>query len=500
MSQQSLEINLAVRTKQRLSGRVAHTDGIQYDLRDWSCTLFDGRTGPSANSTQLPYIREAEFHLHETFDNPNRAVKHSPFRVQERGWGEFDLGISIWFVDCPRAYHIVHDLNFQEGESYVKRYDFVVPNPSSRLLAQFNKHSTVSRKTVPARSVKSHKAPPPSSSAAKPTSSPAGRDRSSDSCITSSSSDNGRSRVPEKRREIEEMPESKKRYKSTASQRKKTSISPAQRQIRLANPSPTTDKQRKPHAVVDAAGIWRRSHSKSAIPAAKGRQSAVQRTHVPMTESPATNKRIQEDKQAVSLSSLPGAGRTTPPAVKQQAVLAASLAGMKVPKKKSALVASTVAPMTKEAQEANREAFVRERERKRQMEYSETKDLNGDSMKKEGGAVALGKLEQRSLLTDTIANNYKEETNLSSGTTSAATKKEFIRENAFSMDEDTTMEFLILTHRLRVQQGSPEQADSVTKLATEEVENDGIYSLDLSTLNSGAIHQLWTFIKQSATA
>ncbi|KAJ2022283.1 hypothetical protein GGI06_001883 [Coemansia sp. S85] len=84
--------------------------------------------------------------------------------VEEEGWGEFDLVIMVHFVNCPEPYKIVHDLNFHSGELYRKSYDFVIPNPSPGFLALFNKHTTVSRKTIPARATKARKGPPRDSS------------------------------------------------------------------------------------------------------------------------------------------------------------------------------------------------------------------------------------------------------------------------------------------------------------------------------------------------
>ncbi|KAJ2492110.1 transcription factor TFIIF complex subunit Tfg3 [Coemansia sp. RSA 2050] len=157
------EVTLAVRTQHQQTGHYVQADGVEYSLRTWSCTVQEGRA-KGTNALQLPYVKKVEFILHETFENPHRVVSHPPFKVEEEGWGEFDLVIMVHFVNCPEPYKIVHDLNFHSGESYRKSYDFVIPNPSPGFLALFNKHTTVSRKTIPARATKAHKGPPRDSS------------------------------------------------------------------------------------------------------------------------------------------------------------------------------------------------------------------------------------------------------------------------------------------------------------------------------------------------
>ncbi len=36
-------------------------------------------------------LRDVEFHLHESFEQPVRVVRQPPFEVTEVGWGEFEI-------------------------------------------------------------------------------------------------------------------------------------------------------------------------------------------------------------------------------------------------------------------------------------------------------------------------------------------------------------------------------------------------------------------------
>ncbi|KAJ1741823.1 transcription factor TFIIF complex subunit Tfg3 [Coemansia sp. RSA 989] len=153
------EVMLAVQTQHHQTGRSVVANGVEYSLRRWSCALVEGRPR-SSNAAQLPYVKKVEFILHETFKNPHRVVHHPPFKVEEEGWGEFDLVVIVHFINCQEPYRITHDLNFHVGEYYENKYPLIVPNPSAAFLALFNKHTTVSRKTIPARATKARKGPP----------------------------------------------------------------------------------------------------------------------------------------------------------------------------------------------------------------------------------------------------------------------------------------------------------------------------------------------------
>lgn len=39
------------------------------------------------------------FKLHDTYNNPTRSIESPPFQVTETGWGEFEIGVKIYFVN-----------------------------------------------------------------------------------------------------------------------------------------------------------------------------------------------------------------------------------------------------------------------------------------------------------------------------------------------------------------------------------------------------------------
>ena len=58
------------------------------------------------------------------------AFKRPPFRIQETGWGEFDMIIALTAVDKGGEHTIAHDLNFQ-NERYESKHTVVsISSPS----------------------------------------------------------------------------------------------------------------------------------------------------------------------------------------------------------------------------------------------------------------------------------------------------------------------------------------------------------------------------------
>lgn len=58
------------------------------------------------------------------------AFKSPPFRIEEEGWGEFDMTIGLTALD--KEHNVPHDLNFQQNR-YEAKHTIVrlrPPNPN----------------------------------------------------------------------------------------------------------------------------------------------------------------------------------------------------------------------------------------------------------------------------------------------------------------------------------------------------------------------------------
>lgn len=62
------------------------------------------------------------------------AIKKVPFKIQEEGWGEFDMEIMLSAVDKGGDHTLAHDLNFQT-ERYEAKHPIVSLSGTSASLA-----------------------------------------------------------------------------------------------------------------------------------------------------------------------------------------------------------------------------------------------------------------------------------------------------------------------------------------------------------------------------
>ncbi|OBA21951.1 SAS complex, SAS5 subunit/transcription initiation factor IID, subunit 14 [Metschnikowia bicuspidata var. bicuspidata NRRL YB-4993] len=104
-----------------------------YPMRQWSIEITmlndQGAVIPATILDKVTYT------LHPTFANPIRALKQPPFKVEEQGWGEFDIPIAVHLVGIPgkqgeRKFN--HDLNFLQ-ETYTVDHVILVPLKNAQL-------------------------------------------------------------------------------------------------------------------------------------------------------------------------------------------------------------------------------------------------------------------------------------------------------------------------------------------------------------------------------
>ncbi|XP_071945679.1 YEATS domain-containing protein 4-like [Antedon mediterranea] len=54
---------------------------------------------PVKNEDMSTYIKKIQFKLHESYASPIRVVTKPPYEITETGWGEFEIGIKLFFID-----------------------------------------------------------------------------------------------------------------------------------------------------------------------------------------------------------------------------------------------------------------------------------------------------------------------------------------------------------------------------------------------------------------
>ncbi|KAK9365914.1 yeats family-domain-containing protein [Lipomyces kononenkoae] len=107
-----------------------------FPMRKWSVKIT--LVGPSGADVPANIFDKVTYKLHPTFQNPNRTLKKPPFKLEEQGWGEFDMTIVMHAVDKGGEKSIIHDLNFLESK-YVTEHKLSFPSSRpllSKLLAE----------------------------------------------------------------------------------------------------------------------------------------------------------------------------------------------------------------------------------------------------------------------------------------------------------------------------------------------------------------------------
>ncbi|KAF9252643.1 hypothetical protein DTO013E5_661 [Penicillium roqueforti] len=80
------------------------------------------------------------YHLHPSFgERATQVFKHPPFRIQEEGWGEFDMSIEL---TADKSYTIQHDLNFAQTR-YESKHVLTFKNPKPALMAALRESGPV---------------------------------------------------------------------------------------------------------------------------------------------------------------------------------------------------------------------------------------------------------------------------------------------------------------------------------------------------------------------
>ncbi|CCD25039.1 TATA-binding protein-associated factor TAF14 NDAI_0E02220 [Naumovozyma dairenensis CBS 421] len=124
----SVRRTIRIKTKQDILPDVPPVEG--FPVRKWSIeiVLIDEETKQEIPATIFDKVI---YHLHPTFENPNRTVTEVPFKIEEQGWGGFPLDISVFFLEKAGDLKISHDLNFLKNTYEV---DHIIQVPINKPL------------------------------------------------------------------------------------------------------------------------------------------------------------------------------------------------------------------------------------------------------------------------------------------------------------------------------------------------------------------------------
>ncbi|KAK9461656.1 yeats family-domain-containing protein [Lipomyces oligophaga] len=107
-----------------------------FPMREWSVKI--SLVGPSGEEVPANIFDKVTYKLHPTFNNPNRVMKKPPFKLEEQGWGEFDMTILLHVMDKGGERTLVHDLNFLQAKYDVThKFSFPTNRPAlAKVLAE----------------------------------------------------------------------------------------------------------------------------------------------------------------------------------------------------------------------------------------------------------------------------------------------------------------------------------------------------------------------------
>ncbi|MCJ1256124.1 hypothetical protein MMC24_003944 [Lignoscripta atroalba] len=112
-----------------------------FPLRKWNIQIF--LLNEHGDETPASIFSKATYKLHPSFEK--RAIQvftTAPFKIQEEGWGEFDMEIVLSAMDKGGEFPLQHDLNFQNGR-YEAKHPITFKNPKPGLLAALKESGPV---------------------------------------------------------------------------------------------------------------------------------------------------------------------------------------------------------------------------------------------------------------------------------------------------------------------------------------------------------------------
>ncbi|KAF2213074.1 hypothetical protein CERZMDRAFT_40155 [Cercospora zeae-maydis SCOH1-5] len=119
-------------TNQRVTNDPPEVEG--FPMRAWDIGIY--LVGPDGEDMTASCFEKATYLLHESFGKRMRqSFKHPPFEIKEKGWGEFDMQITLVPIGAPKGgdQTLQHDLNFQQ-ERYESTHSVTFRNPKGELL------------------------------------------------------------------------------------------------------------------------------------------------------------------------------------------------------------------------------------------------------------------------------------------------------------------------------------------------------------------------------
>lgn len=98
-------------------GTIAMWQGKKADeqhTHKWSCYV----RGLNNDEDISYFVKKVVFQLHPSFPEPIKVAEKFPFEIHQTGWGEFDIGVKIFFVDpAEKPVEVTHGLKLYPDQN-----------------------------------------------------------------------------------------------------------------------------------------------------------------------------------------------------------------------------------------------------------------------------------------------------------------------------------------------------------------------------------------------
>jgi len=129
-----LKRKIKIVTEQRIKDTNAALGEGELPIRKWNIEIFS--VLDNGDAVPATIFDRVLYELHPSF-GPKRAKqsrKEAPFRIEEEGWGEFEMFIHLSPLGKSPEIVLPHDLNFQQNR-YETFHDVAFKSPKPELLA-----------------------------------------------------------------------------------------------------------------------------------------------------------------------------------------------------------------------------------------------------------------------------------------------------------------------------------------------------------------------------
>lgn len=182
--------------------------------RTWKITLVAMEGEKEVKGKLSVILDHVCYILHPTFEEPRRVKTEEPYVLEEKGWGEFDMRILLYFADNltdPKI--LTFDLNFAQSDySIICKVEF--PNASPELIKLLATDPSTNNTHTPRKGGKK-----PISSM---TTSSSSNSNNSKSKSKSSSTDSNNSRQQAKKKPVSSSPHTKAAKKAKPESKEKS--------------------------------------------------------------------------------------------------------------------------------------------------------------------------------------------------------------------------------------------------------------------------------------